>query len=134
MYKTKEGYGITLPHNLYVIGTMNTADRSVSHLDYAIRRRFTFIPVLAKDEVITNTESRNLFNAIRNIVETNISPEFASNIEDIQIGHSYFLVEGKDLYYKTKYEIIPLLKEYINDGILLPSATDEIKDLLASSF
>jgi hypothetical protein len=132
MYKTKDGYGIIIPHNLYVIGTMNTADRSVSHLDYAIRRRFTFIPVLANDEVITNTESKNLFNKVRNVVKDNISPEF--NIDDIQIGHSYFLVEGKDLYYKVKYEIIPLLLEYKNDGILLPSAEDEIKDLLASIF
>ncbi len=132
MYKTEEGYSITIPHNLYVIGTMNTADRSVSHLDYAIRRRFTFIPVLANDEVIANVKSKNVFNNVRNIVKDNISPEF--NIDDIQIGHSYFLVEGKDLYYKTKYEIIPLLKEYINDGILLPSAEDEIKDLLSSNF
>ena len=132
MYKTEDGNGITIPHNLYVIGTMNTADRSVSHLDYAIRRRFTFIPVLANDEVIANEESKNIFNNVRNIVKDNISPEF--NIDDIQIGHSYFLVEGKDLYYKLKYEIIPLLKEYVNDGILLPSAEDEIKDLLASNF
>lgn len=132
MYKTKQGYGITIPHNLYVIGTMNTADRSVSHLDYAIRRRFTFVPVPVNDEVITNIASKNIFNIIRNIVKNNISPEF--NVDDIQVGHSYFLVEGKDLYYKTKYEVIPLLKEYINDGILLPSAEDEIKELLFSNF
>ncbi|NLP57501.1 McrB family protein [Lutibacter sp. B1] len=132
MYKTEQGYGITIPHNLYVIGTMNTADRSVSHLDYAIRRRFTFIPVPVNDEVITNVESKKVFNVIRNIVKNNISPEF--NVDDIQVGHSYFLVEGKDLYYKTKYEVIPLLNEYINDGILLPSAEDEIKELLSNNF
>ncbi|WP_437397529.1 McrB family protein [Flagellimonas lutimaris] len=132
MYKTEDGNGITIPHNLYVIGTMNTADRSVSHIDYAIRRRFTFIPVSVNDEVITNVESKNLFNTIRNIVKNNISPEF--NEDDIQVGHSYFLVEGKDLYFKAKYEVIPLLKEYVNDGILLPSAEDEIKALLSNNF
>ncbi|MDX1828235.1 MAG: AAA family ATPase [Lutibacter sp.] len=131
MYKIENSYDITLPHNLYIIGTMNTADRSVSHLDYAIRRRFTFIPVLADSEVITNANSKTLFEKVCNVIKNNLSPEF--NIEDIQIGHSYFLVEGKDLYYKLKYEIIPLLKEYIKDGILLPSAEDEIKDLLASN-
>ena len=49
MYEVDGSNKITLPPNLYIIGTMNTADRSVGHIDYAIRRRFAFVDVLPRD-------------------------------------------------------------------------------------
>src|SRR5690606_7139407 len=52
MYDLDGDTSIILPPNLYIIGTMNTADRSVGHIDYAIRRRFAFVEVLPSAEVI----------------------------------------------------------------------------------
>ena len=118
---------IMLPHNLYIIGTMNTADRSVSHIDYAIRRRFTFIPVLSSDEAITQNKAKSLFTAVKQIFDEHTSPEFDQ--QAIQIGHSYFLVDDDEIGMKLKYEIKPLLIEYINDGVLLESARDKVNDL-----
>lgn len=129
MYEYNGSNEISLPHNLYIIGTMNTADRSVSHIDYAIRRRFTFIPVLPKESVVTNTKAKQLYKAIKLIFDEFTSPEF--NKDDIQIGHSYFLFDDAEITMKLKYEIKPLLQEYIKDGVLLESAKDKIADLNA---
>ena len=55
MYETEEdGNVLIIPPNLYIIGTMNTSDRSVGHIDYAIRRRFAFIELLPK--VLTDVD------------------------------------------------------------------------------
>lgn len=128
LYKINEGTNeIVLPHNLYVIGTMNTADRSVSHIDYAIRRRFTFIPVPSNDAAISHNKAKTLFAAVKKIFDECTSPEFDQ--QSIQIGHSYFLVDDNEIQMKLKYEIKPLLIEYVNDGVLLESARDKINDL-----
>ncbi len=128
LYKINEGTNeIVLPHNLYVIGTMNTADRSVRHIDYAIRRRFTFIPVPSNDAAITHNKAKNLFAAVKKIFDEYTSPEFDQ--QSIQIGHSYFLVDDNEIQMKLKYEIKPLLIEYMNDGVLLESARDKINGL-----
>lgn len=128
LYKLNDGSNeIMLPHNLYVIGTMNTADRSVSHIDYAIRRRFTFIPVPSNDSAVTHNKAKALFLAIKIIFDQHTSPEFDQ--QSIQIGHSYFLVDDNEIQMKLKYEIKPLLLEYVNDGVLLESARDKINDL-----
>ncbi|MBZ0326799.1 MAG: AAA family ATPase [Altibacter sp.] len=130
LYKLKDGdHEIMLPHNLYIIGTMNTADRSVSHIDYAIRRRFTFIPVPSHDLAIIHDKAKSLYAAIKQIFDEHTSPEFDQN--DIQIGHSYFLVNDDEIGMKLKYEIKPLLLEYIKDGVLLESARTKVKDLNA---
>ncbi len=105
-----------LPSNLYIIGTMNTADRSVGHIDYAIRRRFAFVNIPPDDSVITNLNAKTLFTTIRGIFEKNLSSDF--QIDDIMIGHSYFLGEADNLSMRFKYEIKPLLHEYVKDGIL----------------
>ncbi|MCF8345500.1 MAG: AAA family ATPase, partial [Bacteroidales bacterium] len=128
LYKLSGGTNeIVLPHNLYVIGTMNTADRSVSHIDYAIRRRFTFIPVLSDDSAITHNKAKSLFIVVKQIFDDHTSPEFDQ--QAIQIGHSYFLVDDNEIAMKLKYEIKPLLIEYINDGVLLESAKEKVNDL-----
>ncbi len=49
VYEVEGERDLILPPNLYIIGTMNTADRSVGHIDYAIRRRFAFVNILPKD-------------------------------------------------------------------------------------
>ena len=133
---------ITLPPNLYIIGTMNTADRSVGHIDYAIRRRFAFVEMLPDESVIENienTEGKQLFAKVATLFkkDTNskesknaeyLSPEF--KWQDVQIGHSYFMVQDTDeLKQKLEYEIKPILQEYLKDGVLLEKAKEVIEKL-----
>ncbi|WP_456384033.1 McrB family protein [Persephonella sp.] len=119
-YEINGNRTLIVPENLYIIGTMNTADRSVGHIDYAIRRRFVFYPVRANKDMIENEKARKLYeNIIENIFkEYNMSPEFKDKVEDVKIGHTYFLGDIEEVTYKFVYQIIPLLIEYIRDGIL----------------
>ena len=130
-YSQKE-FGV--PSNLYIIGTMNTADRSVGNIDYAIRRRFGFVTVPSEikaiEEYYVQDESLKniaiaLFKNVKDVIGT-INSEF--NSDDLMIGHSYFMANTLiDLEMKLTYEIKPLLREYANDGILNLSKNDEAK-------
>ena len=127
MYEVDGDNKLILPPNLYIIGTMNTADRSVGYIDYAIRRRFAFVDVLPKD--LSNEEGINfdskLFRQVSKLFETNLSPEFEK--KDVQLGHSYFIdksYEGGSMNIRLEYEIKPILLEYVKDGVFIG---DEIK-------
>ncbi len=143
MYAIDGSREIILPPNLYIIGTMNTADRSVGQIDYAIRRRFAFVDVLPKE--ITNTElemdgkrfAKESFESVAELFIKNtdytvpseyISEEFKP--KDVWLGHSYFIYD-KDGDFKTnlEYEIKPILREYVADGILKDSALEIIEKL-----
>jgi MoxR-like ATPase len=118
---------ITLPSNLYIIGTMNTADRSIGHIDYAIRRRFTFIS-LKPDKSILNPEAKEKFEAVQKLFdrddpEAYLSPEY--NSDDVAIGHSYFLTNNKSLDLRMEFEVKPILREYLKDGILIGNNVKE---------
>ena len=120
MYAIDDDNTLVLPANLYIIGTMNTADRSVGHIDYAIRRRFAFVDVLPKD--LTNELGDNfatkLYGEVSNLFEGNtLSPEFRK--EEVQLGHSYFITEQTPIAIRWEYEIKPILLEYIKDGVLI---------------
>ena len=119
MYAIDGENNLILPPNLYIIGTMNTADRSVGHIDYAIRRRFAFVNILPKDltnELGDQFESR-LFAKVTNLFNTNLSPEFKK--EEVQLGHSYFITKNTPINIRWEYEIKPILFEYVKDGILV---------------
>lgn len=133
MYEVDGKKELILPPNLYIIGTMNTADRSVGHIDYAIRRRFAFVDVLPKD--LSDDESvafaTNLYKATELIFNQYITSEFKK--KDIQLGHSYFIdksEEGGSMAIRLQYEIQPILLEYINDGILREEARNDIDKLI----
>ncbi len=122
---SKEKFSV--PDNLYIIGTMNTADRSIGYIDYALRRRFAFISIKADKSAIENyydnknsdckDKAINLFDKIEKLIKENINEEFEAN--DIMIGHSYFMAQNfEELQNKFEYEIKPLLLEYFKDGIL----------------
>ena len=120
MYAIDDDNTLILPANLYIIGTMNTADRSVGHIDYAIRRRFAFVDVLPKD--LTNELGDNfaekLYEEVSKLFEGNtLSPEFRK--EEVQLGHSYFITEQTPIAIRWEYEIKPILLEYIKDGVLI---------------
>lgn len=129
MYEFEGKRNIKLPKNLYIIGTMNTADRSVGHIDYAIRRRFAFVDILPDETVITNDKAKNLFKKVANLFTSEyLSSDFQRN--DVQIGHSYFIVKNdSELQTKWQYEIKPILNEYIKDGILLSEAQEVVDSL-----
>lgn len=140
VYVVKDDKTLILPPNLYIIGTMNTADRSVGHIDYAIRRRFAFVDVLPKDlsvEEATVFDS-TLFNLVKDLFtiddyETRssfLSTDFEP--KDVALGHSYFIDksdEGGSIPIRWKYEIKPILLEYIKDGILKDSVRAKITEL-----
>lgn len=119
---SKESFGI--PSNLYIIGTMNTTDRSVGNIDYAVRRRFAFVTLESKEEVIEQhykndetmkNKALGLFNSVKSFLEKH---KFDMDIADLMVGHSYFLAKDEEeLGLKWKYEIVPLLHEYYKDGI-----------------
>ena len=118
-----------VPSNVYIIGTMNTTDRSTGTLDYAIRRRFAFVTLEAKSDYIPEGKARDLFKDIRSFIVKNHSSE--TDINDLMVGHSYFMLDkespllpDEQLKLKIEYEVVPLLKEYLNDGLLTCSQED----------
>lgn len=125
---TKTEFGV--PSNLYIIGTMNTTDRSTGTLDYALRRRFAFVTLQSDRSVIEkhydklgNANLKDLavalFDDIKKFIESPKRLCGDMSIDDLMVGHSYFMAEDEEeLKDKVEYEIIPLINEYINDGIL----------------
>lgn len=120
---SKENFEI--PSNVYIIGTMNTTDRSVGFIDYAVRRRFAFYTLGADPEAIASyygslplgTIALNLFDKIKTFIVDHKSPDL--DIDDLMVGHSYFMATDKEeLLLKLEYEMIPLIREYDKDGIL----------------
>lgn len=111
-----------IPSNLYIIGTMNTTDRSVGNIDYAVRRRFSFVTlesersvVLAKNNGDEKSLAVQLFDSVMKFLTKNRND---MDIDDLMVGHSYFLADDEnELKIKWKYDILPLLREYCKDGI-----------------
>lgn len=118
-----------IPENLYIIGMMNTADRSLAMIDYALRRRFSFYtmpPAFEKAdengfaEYIQNIKSPLYHSIIAKIIELNKAiKEDTSLGKGFEIGHSYFISDNiNDEWVKSavEYEIIPLIEEYWFDN------------------
>ena len=104
------GKKFSVPNNVYIIGTMNTADRSVEALDTALRRRFSFVEMQPKPDILSKVgevDLSKLLETINKRIEVLID-------KDHQIGHSYFIgIEDLDGLKRTfKDKIIPLLEEY----------------------
>jgi MoxR-like ATPase len=113
-----------LPANLYLIGTMNAADRSVALVDQALRRRFSFLDMPPDETVLEAwlrdhppaagaefaTEVVTLFERLNTQLRADLGPQY-------QIGHSYFMVPELDptrLQVVWEHHVLPLLEEYFH--------------------
>lgn len=115
-----------VPNNLYIVGTMNSADKSISLIDAALRRRFEFIEQYPNASLVDDPTLRNVLSKINTILADSLESS------DLLIGHSYFM--GKtvdDLCAILNNSIIPLLYEYYYDNKkkVIGVLTDALKDL-----
>lgn len=105
----------SVPPNLYILGTMNTADRSIALLDLALRRRFTFVELMPNPSLLRTVSDVNLSTLL-----TRLNQRVTALLDrDHQIGHSYLMgIESTDeLRFAWYHRIVPLLQEYFyNDG------------------
>ena len=111
---SKESFGV--PDNLYLIGTMNTADRSIQLLDTALRRRFTFVEMMPEpehkriSEDVDGVNCQEMLNAMNERITALLDREH-------QIGHTYLMgvdtIEALSDVFQNK--IFPLLQEYFFD-------------------
>ncbi|WP_395013611.1 McrB family protein [Robinsoniella peoriensis] len=104
------GEVFTVPNNLYVIGTMNSADKSISLIDTAIRRRFNFIEMAPDFDVVRNEILRGVLQGLNNYLRKELRST------DLLVGHAYFMgKDEKSLPDIMNNNIIPLLYEYFYD-------------------
>tara|TARA_R110002020_G_scaffold36705_1_gene110462 strand:+ start:221 stop:1606 length:1386 start_codon:yes stop_codon:yes gene_type:complete len=116
-----------LPDNFFVIATMNTADRSLAVVDFALRRRFawyTIKPKAIKSNQFFNTD----FSKMQEIFDW-----YATSIElNLQPGQGYFLADSEEeMKNRIRYEIFPLIKEYLQEG-LLRNAKEEFNNYFST--
>lgn len=118
---------LSIPPNLFIIGTMNSADRSLSQIDYALRRRFHFVRFMSVESGTAKVLSRwlatesNDNEANRRTVEAfvRLNQKLSARLgtDDLQVGHSYFM--RRDIHEKATqqmvwtYSVLPLLREYL---------------------
>lgn len=113
------GHKFSVASNLYILGTMNSADRSISLIDSALRRRFKFIEIYPNSLDIKNSVLKEIFE--------NLNSELYDNLKssDLLIGQSYFLDKNEnDILEIMNNHVIPLLYEYFYDN------KNKIKDIL----
>lgn len=132
--KGEEADSLCVPDNLYIIATMNTADKSVGNIDYAIRRRFVFFDcppdkdILESfyendknDKTIENGDLKKKSVALFCGVNKFIGQSLKKNeyrVSDFQIGHTYFMARSEgELENKFQYQVLPILREYYIDSL-----------------
>lgn len=108
-----------VPPNLYIVGTMNTADKSIALVDIALRRRFEFVGFHPKRELLPEAEGRLLAFINDRIFEKKKSPDYL-------IGHAYFM-NGRGIEDVLRKKVVPLLSEYFS------GRPEVIKDIFEGS-
>ncbi|MBU3133360.1 AAA family ATPase [Clostridium gasigenes] len=121
----------SLPPNLYIVGTMNTSDKSIALMDVALRRRFEFKEMMPQSSLLTTVDNVDLEKMLETM---NKRIEFLYD-RDYMIGHAYFInVKNIEEISRTfKNKIIPLLQEYFYDdwekiGLILGGIGKDTKD------
>jgi hypothetical protein len=117
------GEKFIVPSNLYIIGTMNTADKSIALLDIALRRRFEFVAMYPKYELENSELEINDTEILKKLNKEIISRKGY----DFTIGHSYFMGEDYNLKNTIDTKVIPLLLEYFMNDF------EEVKKMLQAA-
>jgi 5-methylcytosine-specific restriction protein B len=109
---------LKIPHNLFILGTMNTADRSIAILDMAVRRRFAFVDLWPNLDIVEAQGIDLATESFGRLLEI-----FAQYAPDDALpllpGHSYFLAHTTcELMNRLRFELMPLLREYLQEGRL----------------
>jgi len=109
----------TVPVNVFLIGTMNTADRSISLLDAALRRRFGFLEMMPDGNVLRDTSISGIpLRAWFDALNSRIRDHVGRDARNLQVGHSYFMQSGSPIKNVAvlkriiREDMIPLLEEY----------------------
>ena len=141
---------LNIPENLFLIGTMNTADRNIALVDHALRRRFLIVEMLPDEKQLNNYhDTKSNSNEIRNLTleafrltQTAFyktgTQEYDSdmngyNMQDYAVGHTYFMADNNDeLSMNIKHQVIPLLGEYQREGVITKAAFEKVKDKLSN--
>ena len=115
---------LSIPQHLFILGTMNSADRSIAILDLAVRRRFAFVNVWPDLDVVRRQGiefATEAFGRLQDIF-AQYAPEDALVLVP---GHAYFLAKDEaHLARRLQYELIPLLTEYLQEGRLGQCTTE----------
>ena len=128
---SKEEFSV--PGEVYIIGTMNTTDRSAGTLDYAVRRRFAFVTLRSDREAVRRAYADSslgekavaAFDDVLKFIKEHNAGDL--DIDDLMVGHSYFMAQDEDgLKLKIEYEVLPLIREYAKEG-LLAVTSDELE-------
>lgn len=109
------GRSLWLPPNLHLLGTMNSADRSIAILDVAVRRRFAFVKLWPQASVVSafgGPVATEAYSKLRNIFLDHASDEILSFMP----GHSYFLEPDDRVGRSLRSNLVPLLEEYLAQG------------------
>jgi hypothetical protein len=117
------GEKFIVPSNLYIIGTMNTADKSIALLDIALRRRFEFVAMYPKYELENTDLEINDTEILKKLNKEIISRKGY----DFTIGHSYFMGEDYKIKNTIDTKVIPLLLEYFMNDF------EEVKKILQAA-
>ncbi len=109
---------LQIPRGLFILGTMNSADRSIAILDLAVRRRFAFVDVWPDIDVVAKQGRELATEAFGRLLD--IFAQYAPNDALVLVpGHAYFLADSdEELVRRLRFELMPLLLEYLQEGRL----------------
>jgi len=128
------GTRFRVPMNVRIVGTMNTADRSIALLDAALRRRFVFIELMPDYDVLDSPEAEIDLGALLKNLNARLREHVKRDARNLQVGHAYLLEGGKpiaDLRRLARVlhdDVVPLVQEYCYDDF------DALREILGSGF
>jgi 5-methylcytosine-specific restriction protein B len=124
-----------MPPNLFVLATMNTADRSIAGMDLAVRRRFAFVTLMPDRRAVTLPAAQDVFERLTDVFVEHASDDMLHLLP----GQSYFMAADEaQLHDRLRYDLLPLIDEYLRQGLLgaatsdLHAVREQVNDLLAA--